>query len=189
METVMNDTEQKSVVVLVGLPGSGKSTARARAAELGAAASSYHYSTDDLIEAVASAQGTTYAEVFETAIPQATAQADREVKQAIANGQGVIWDQTNMNVKKRGKILKKFDDSYRKVCVCMLPPHTALQQIELERRLKSREGKHIPKFVMANMLKSFVLPSTQEGFDQIFYFDIYGKMVEPEHAQELFTTA
>lgn len=182
----MTKDERPSIVILVGLPGSGKSFARAKAVESGASASSYQYSTDDIVERMATELGQTYTKVWADVVKDATAEADKAVKVAIAQKQGVLWDQTNMTAKKRGKILKMFDNEWRKECICILPPFTAEQQIELERRLASREGKHIPKFVMANMLKSFQLPSMNEGFNRVLYFDIYGTMIERNQAAELF---
>jgi predicted kinase len=182
----MNTNERPAIVILVGLPASGKSTARAKAVESGASATSYQYSTDDIVDRIAAELGMTYSEVWSDYIKEATAEADVAVRVAIANKQGVLWDQTNMTAKKRGKILNMFGNEWRKECICILPPFTAEQQIELERRLASREGKHIPKFVMANMLKSFMLPGMNEGFNRVLYFDIYGTMIERNQAAELF---
>jgi gluconate kinase len=40
---------------------------------------------------------------------------------------------------------------------------------ELDRRLNSRPGKHIPKHVMKSMLENWDEPSEDEGFDKIIY--------------------
>ena len=178
--------ELPCVVVLVGLPGSGKSFARNTAVTTGASSNSYQYSTDDLIEILAGKAGKTYTEGFEEFSGPATKMANEELGQAIDAGRGIIWDQTNMSDKKRGKILSRFKKGYRRECICILPPFTAEQQIELERRLKDRPGKEIPNFVMANMLKSFVLPSLEEGFNRVMYFDIYGNKIDDGRAAELF---
>lgn len=185
----MTNENDASIVVLVGLPASGKSTARAKAVSTGASANSYQYSTDDIVERTAKAAGVEYDEIFADYISAATAEANAEVKDAVKDGRSVLWDQTNMSRKKRAKVLNVFTKDYRKECICILPPHTADQQIELEHRLASRKGKQIPKFVMANMLKSFQLPMLDEGFSRVLYFDIYGVMVGTEHAIELFPDA
>jgi len=179
--------EQPAVVVLVGLPASGKSTARAIAVSQGASATSFQYSTDDIVERMDAEMDTVYDEIWSDYIGEATKEADDAVKEAIANKQGVLWDQTNMSVKKRRKVLNKFGNEYRKECICILPPFTAEQQIELERRLASRPGKKIPKFVMKSMLESFELPDTDEGFNRVLYFDIYGTMIDRNQAAELFS--
>jgi predicted kinase len=184
----MDNKEQASVVVMVGLPASGKSTARAAAVASGASADSFQYSTDDILDRIATDTGSTYEAIFEDCIKEATSEANKNVAEAIKIGRSVLWDQTNMSAKKRQKVLNLFTKDYRKECVCILPPFTAEQQIELERRVTSREGKSIPKFIMTSMLKSFVLPTLGEGFSRVLYFDIYGNMIDTEQAEKLFAT-
>lgn len=183
------DDTRPAVVVLVGLPASGKSTARAQAAATGASGRAYQYSTDDKIETMAEEYGMTYSEVFQDVIKDVTAQANEEVEEAIRNDQGVVWDQTNMTVKKRRKILNRFPDTYRKECVCILPPMNREQEMELQRRLDSRPGKEIPNYVLRAMRESFQLPSMNEGFNRVLYFDIYGNMVDRNVAAEQFGSA
>jgi predicted kinase len=185
-DNMENQSTQPVVVIMVGLPASGKSTARALAVKSGASANSYQYSTDDIVDRWAAEQNLNYDDVWSANIKAATALADAEVKLAIQNKQGVLWDQTNMSAKKRLNIVKKFGVEYRKECICMLPPFEPQQQLELERRLADRPGKNIPKFIMKNMLTSFVLPDVAEGFDRVMFFDIYGNMVDQTQAVELF---
>jgi predicted kinase len=183
----MKDNSTKPVVIImVGLPASGKSTARAAAVNSGASASSYQYSTDDIVERIAAEQNLTYDDAWSVNIKNATAEADGAVMAAINNKQGVLWDQTNMSAKKRCNIINRFGNAYRKECICMLPPFTPEQQLELERRLADRPGKNIPAFIMRSMLDSFTLPVLTEGFDRVMYFDIYGNMVDEVRATELF---
>jgi predicted kinase len=180
------DPNRPGVVILVGLPASGKSTARAAAVASGSARDSYHYSTDDKIDAYAAELGMTYSEVFTEYASVAGRIADQEVADAIGAGRNVLWDQTNMTAKKRAKILKRFPKEYSRDCICILPPFTQEQEDELQRRLTSRAGKDIPDFVMRSMRQSFELPSTNEGFNRVMYFDIYGNMIDPNRAAELF---
>lgn len=182
----MTQDIRNSVTVLVGLPASGKSTARAAAAASGPAEHSYQYSTDDKVDEWAAELGVAYDEIWEERIKEATAVSDQEVKAAIEAGRNVLWDQTNMTRKKRAKILRHFDNTYRKECICILPPMDEEQEAELQRRLDSRPGKKIPDFVMRNMRSSFQLPSVNEGFNRVLYFDIYGKMVDRNLAADLF---
>lgn len=180
------DPNRPSVLIMVGLPASGKSTARAKAAMTGAAGDSYHYSTDDHIDAYAAEVGMTYSEVFKDYVKVATQIADQGLEKALANKQNVLWDQTNMTAKKRRLALNRFPKEYRRECICILPPFTPEQEAELERRLESRSGKDIPDFVMKSMRASFELPSTNEGFNRILYFDIYGNLVDRNKAADLF---
>jgi predicted kinase len=180
MELKMNsDIDQPTVGVFVGMPASGKSTARGRGPN------HHQYSTDDIVEQFAADTGVNYDDVWQDYIKQATVEADVAVGAAIKEKKSVIWDQTNLTAKKRGKILAKFDNYY-KTCICILPPHTQLQKSELQRRLDSRVGKQIPKFVIASMLKSFVLPTLDEGFDSIVYLDIYGHLVPAHRAESIY---
>lgn len=178
--------QRPSVVILVGLPASGKSTARAAAVASGAAKDSYHYSTDDEIDRYAAEVGMTYSEVFQDYVKAATEIADQGLEAALERKQNVLWDQTNMTVKKRRKIMNRFPKEYRKECICILPPMNQQQEDELNRRLESRAGKDIPPFVMKSMRDSFQLPSQNEGFNRVMYFDIYGNMIDRNTAADMF---
>ena len=176
---------QKKLVVLVGLPASGKSTFRSDVTQ----SDTYHYSTDDCIDEMAREYGITYNEAFPEWIELATKASDLEVNEAIAAGYHVVWDQTNMTRKKRAKILRLFDDTYTKHCVTFLPPFTDEQEEELARRLGSRPGKNIPGYVLRSMRNSFQLPSVDEGFDKIWFHDIYGVELDRNRAAVLFGSA
>jgi predicted kinase len=185
-------TENKlrpNVVVMVGLPASGKSTARAQAVATGIASESYEYSTDDKIDAYAAEVGSTYTAVFTEYAGEAQKQCDAELSEAIKLGKNILWDQTNMSAKKRRKILKRFDNTYRMDCICILPPFNEEQEVELQRRLDGRPDKDIPAFVMASMRKSFQLPSVNEGFNRVIYYDINGNIIDRNVAADLFGDA
>lgn len=185
----MNDinNNKPALIVMVGLPASGKSTARQTSAATGASAKSYHYSTDDKIEVMAARQGVTYSEAFESAIKEATAKSNLELAEAIENRQGVIWDQTNLNARKRRKILNQFpSEVYRRECICILPPMNHVQESELQRRLHTRPGKSIPNTVIQSMRASFQLPTVEEGFDRVMFFDIFGNWINPKQASDFF---
>jgi predicted kinase len=160
-----------TLTVLVGLPASGKSHS------IPENFSGFVYSTDSYIEEQARALNKTYSDVFFDYIKKATVRMDALVGIAIMNGNDVIWDQTNPSRKKRSGILSKFPDSYRKVCLCVVPPITLNDWKELERRLNDRPGKKIPHHVIDGMLNSFDFPSIAEGFDEVIYVDMYGNNV------------
>ena len=78
----------------------------------------------------------------------------------------VIIDMTNLSKKVRSKNLSYFSDDYYKVAV-VLP---ILDAAEYKRRNDFRlvnENKFIPPFVITNMMNSFVVPTEDEGFDEI----------------------
>lgn len=168
-------------MIMVGLPASGKSTLREAIG-----ADCYHYSTDDKIDAYAAEVGSTYSEVFQEYAKEAQRLADAELATAITDRQNIVWDQTNMSAKKRRKILNQFDNSWRRECICILPPMDLEQEESLAARLASRPGKEIPDFVMRSMRNSFDLPSVNEGFNRVNYYNIYGTPVDRNVAAEVF---
>lgn len=154
------------LTVLVGLPGSGKSTLISQAKD------AFIYSTDDYIEGVAVMKGKTYSDVFQDHIKEATAAMNTRLKDEIAKGGNVIWDQTNMSDKKRRSILSQFPKTYTKSCICIRPPSNIDEWKELKRRLDSRPGKNIPWYIVQSMAASFVAPTKSEGFDHLTFYNM-----------------
>lgn len=165
------------VSVLVGLPGSGKSTFRSFIDDPEFADTVFVYSTDDILEDIARATKNTYNGVFKDHIAGATKCADERLKLALDGGYSVYWDQTNMSPKKRKSILSKFPKNYTKECRCVVPPRNSDEWAELSRRLLSREGKTIPHHIVESMADTYVEPELDEGFDYIEIVDIYGNLI------------
>lgn len=145
---------------LVGVPGSGKTTwikQQSWASECVIA------SSDDFIEKEARRRNKTYSEVFDEYFSTANDLMMDLVGQAKQQKQDIIWDQTSTTVKSRKR---KFSilPNYRHIAVVFKTP----PKEELERRLSGRPGKHIPDFIMQNMIKNFQYPSLQEGFAEIW---------------------
>jgi len=152
------------IFVLVGLPGSGKSTWTAKF--LAKSEEPYSViSSDDVIEEFAKKEGKTYTEVFKDYIGQATMIVKERFRNAVKNKDNIIWDQTNMNVKKRKSILQQLPPEYVKTAVIF-----SVGENELYRRLNARAeltGKTIPDFVIKDMTRNYQAPTKQEGFDNI----------------------
>jgi predicted kinase len=147
-----------SLWMLIGVPGSGKSTYRATLP-----ATATVLSTDDRLELIAAQQGVTYNDVFRDHIAQAEKDMYQQAMQAFARGDDVIWDQTNLTKKTRAKKLILVPDSYEKIGVWFPTPEPA----ELTRRLQSRPGKTIPANIMLGMASQLQPPTRDEGFDEI----------------------
>jgi predicted kinase len=165
-----------NAIIMVGLPGSGKSTIRDKFLEQ-LDEYTFIYSTDDYIEDIASIKNSTYSEVFEDNIKSATEILNQRLIDEVNQETDVLWDQTNTGLKKRKWIISKFPKSYNLQCVCILPPQNSDEEAELFKRLDSREGKVIPNHIIQNMLDTFIFPTVSEGFDKVTVYNIYGELI------------
>ena len=150
------------VYVLVGVPGSGKSTWYANNEDL--LGDTVYVSTDDFVEQEAARQGKTYNDVFKDYMPTAVKLMAGVVNQARALNMDIVWDQTSTTINSRKK---KFNmlPNYEHIAVVFKTPEKA----ELERRLASRLGKRIPEAVMKTMIDGWEEPTKDEGFSDIWY--------------------
>lgn len=145
-----------NLYMLIGVPGSGKSTWRSKHKSAATVASS-----DDYLDAVASNSGTTYNEVFKDHIKAANDYAIQSARAGFERGDDVIWDQTNTSRKSRASKLAMVPDNYRKVAVFFPTPS------DLKQRLASRKGKTIPEPIILSMINTLEPPTKDEGFDEI----------------------
>lgn len=146
--------------VLVGVPGSGKSTWVANQSwDLGKTA---FVSTDSHVEAYARSVGKTYSEVFDEYMPTAIKLMAEQVVEARELGKDIVWDQTSTTVKSRARKFRMLPD-YEAVAVVFPTP----AREELDRRLKSRPGKNIPQRVIHQMIEYFEKPDLTEGFKEV----------------------
>jgi|GEM_PF-781773 len=120
--------------VLVGLPGSGKSTwAAAHPEHLPIA------STDAFIEAYAEQNRLSYAEAFKQYQHQAKLLLKQRLNDLIAAKAAFIWDQTNITARKRRAIYNKLHPTHRVVYVCFcVPVEICIARVE-ERERQSGE--------------------------------------------------
>lgn len=148
--------------ILVGPPGSGKSTYVERIYNNMAAQVA---STDDIIESIADVFNTTYDAIFNDAITLATNLFFRQLNQFGMLGCDIIVDRTNMTVKSRRKVMEKLKPyGYDFTAIIFEPP----EKKEWDRRLDQRHGKFIPPGVIKSMMKSYQVPTKEEVFDKIF---------------------
>ena len=148
------------IYVLVGVPGSGKSTWVAN--QFWAKDCAY-VSSDQLIEEEALRQGKTYNDVFKDYVNTAISLMLEQVIAARDEGKDIIWDQTSVSVKSRKKKFQMLPD-YEHVAVVFNTP----SQDELERRLASRPGKNVPWEVVNSMINTFEMPTEEEGYKEVW---------------------
>ena len=162
--------------VMVGLPAMGKSTLIKDMFT----PDTWIYSTDMYIEQVAEEYGITYNEAFESAMKAAAEFNESKLDTMITFRKDIIWDQTNLGVGKRRKIINRMKQAgYQVRCNCIVPPEAGhFDDLKVwKRRLENRPGKTIPQHVLSNMWESYVEPSIEEGFDAITYYNMHGALI------------
>lgn len=151
------------LVMLIGLPGCGKSTyLRDREVD-----GNTHYiaSTDNIITELCEENGLTYDQGFKRFIKVAEKRMKEEIAEAVENDVSIFWDQTNLTVKSRKKKLAMIPDKYFKEAV-----YFQIDEDELRHRLHRRavqEGKSIPEGILCSMMGNFEVPTLDEGFDVV----------------------
>jgi len=173
---------QPICTVMVGLPGTGKSTlVKSECATYdGIKMPVFVYSTDSLLEEWAAEEGKTYDEVFSELISDATGAMNSALDVAVRERLDIVWDQTNLSVKKRAKIIRRMRNAgYQVRCECIVPPEAGhISDLkDLKHRLEGRVGKTIPPELMSRMWKSYVLPTKAEGFDMINFYNMHGALL------------
>ena len=174
--------------VMVGLPGLGKSTLveDQRKVYERIDMDLFVYSTDNYIEEVGTHLGKTYDEVFEDYIGKATTRMNALLDVAIKDKVDIIWDQTNLGAGKRRKIINRMKQAgYQVRCECIVPPESDYDgdKEDWAQRLANRPGKTIPQNVLTNMIESFIMPTIEEGFDMITFYDMHGALLGIDYGE------
>jgi predicted kinase len=147
---------------LCGIPCSGKSTFVNELKKIPYWENAVVLSTDDYIEKVAQEHNTTYREIFDECIDEATRQLELALIEAKDKGENIIYDQTNLTIKTRKKKLSKLPSIYARGVI-----YFDITLEEALRRNENREGKYIPKSVLKRMYHQFEVPTIEEGFDYV----------------------
>ena len=149
--------------MLVGVPGSGKSTWAKQQKQQDWARNCAIVSTDNFIESYSLHQGKTYDESFEEYMHIAVRLMTNHVLTAQANHKDIIWDQTSTTRESRAKKFRMLPEYYAIAVVFATP-----EPEELARRLASRPGKTIPPEVITRMIEDWEEPDLSEGFKEIW---------------------
>lgn len=159
------------VFVMVGIPGSGKTTSRA------ILNAKYFVSSDWHIERLAKQQGKSYNEVFDEVAGEAQSEMLKDVDFMIRMNASFIWDQTNLTRKKRKYILGKIPVHYNKVAVFIdVSVNTAIGR-------NNSRSRTIPEEIIIKMFHSLEPPSIAEGFDGIVTIDEAGNIIGYEEGK------
>lgn len=159
------ETNSPRLVLLCGLPYSGKSTVAARLER--AMPDAFVMSVDPLVHARAAAKGLTYRDLWPQGFKAAEKEMLARLRTAIAAGRDVIWDQINITRKRRLTVLRRFPGAYWRECVYVL----CSSPDEIERRRAERPGQFIPEDVIAGMRADFQRPDMSEGYDAMEVID------------------
>ncbi|TWT24244.1 AAA family ATPase [Planomicrobium sp. CPCC 101110] len=142
-------------LMLVGLPGSGKST---YAANIAASDRNWiHLSSDRIAENnFAASHSADHQSVF--------SEMYRQTVQALEAGNNVLYDATNLASQKRKSFLNRIQSHHAETqAVVFLAPYTALK----ERNHKRSGRDRVPDHVMDRYIRGFQFPKRDENFDRI----------------------
>jgi predicted kinase len=152
-----------SVYVLMGLPGSGKTTWRNRfVAERDGVA--HAVARDDVVEEMASIHGITYREAWLTYSKAIDKELRRRLTEAFTLGKDVVVDNTNLTAKARRRILSRVPEGWEKVGVIFDVPEQWLVHRVLCRA--EAGGKRVAPWLVSRMRLDWV-PPVPDDFDRI----------------------
>lgn len=162
-----NPTPLKEVVVLVGPPNSGKSTIRSNypnhhiISRDDALFNFYALKIDEFAKP-------TYSEVYSAIHTDPVISESFNIYwqnhvNLARNQAQVLIDMTMMSLSSRRKMLHHFKNHTRKAVVLM----TDMPTLANRELIRAKTGKIIPPYVYYNMIRSFVIPVKEEGFEEI----------------------
>jgi len=145
-----------SMTMLCGLPYSGKSTFLQ-------SINADYVSTDMYIEEYAKEKNLSYNEVFADAYKIAESWMYADIAHYVTNNTSFWWDQTNLSRKSRINKLKFIPANWQKNILVFNTPFDVIVS-----RIPNRPNKKIPLGILEEMQSSFVFPTKDEGWDNIY---------------------
>ena len=158
----MNEADLKNnpeIILLVGLPGSGKSTWLKDFIKK-STKSWVICSTDNILDDYALKNNVTYSQAFNEHIKEAEKRFKQELLSALAAKENIIVDRTNLSKKSRNRILANVPKNYIKIAKVFNVDRT-----ELNKRLLDREfntGKSISQSVVDNLSAIYQEPDSNK---------------------------
>lgn len=153
------------IIFLVGAPGSGKSTWRAKYLANNLDRETTVVSSDDMIENYAASLGLNYTQVYSKIdMDSLDKLCMKALQDAVAAGRDVIIDRTNMRDKPRSRFLSQVTKKYTRVAILFCADCDTIRRRLIDRERET--GKHIPYKVVQGMLATYQAP-TFEKFDLI----------------------
>jgi predicted kinase len=161
--------QQPHAHIMIGLPGSGKST-WIQKYMIGRDPPPVVLSTDAMIDQWAVDQGVTYTQAFgKLNFKEMKRTMMRQLREAVSQNRDIIVDQTNMSRKSRREKLVLIPSHYQKTAVVFSLPDNILRE-RLDVRA-SITGKIIPPRVIEDMAGKYDPPSREE-FDRIIWVTV-----------------
>ena len=151
--------------LMVGLPGSGKSTLCQNL--LNENQELEIVSTDEFIEQYAKEKNMTYGKAMRELGDKPQALMNNKIQKLLKDKKSFIWDQTNVFISARKKKIKMLSQNKYTVIAIV----TELSFEELNRRLDKRVsegGKRINIKIINDMVEGYTGPLYNEGFSEIY---------------------
>lgn len=157
-----------NLVVMVGLPGSGKTTYSKEYFP-----DYQRLSSDDLLEEIARRSGKTYNEVYKSHIALTDTQFMLNLRLAIAKGADIVVDRTNLSKRSRSRILTPLIELQRVADynVTAILMNTDLDVIKARLKAREKEGKTIPEAVMNQMTMLYEPIGSEELINEVIEVD------------------
>lgn len=156
-----NTNQKPKIIMLIGLPGSGKSTYAKTLAEKHKAVI---HSSDSIRKEL------TGSEMSQKVNQRVFQILHKRLKENLRDGKNVIYDATNINYKRRMHFLNNElrNINCEKICVLVATPYEKCMENNKNR------SKSVPEYAIEKMYKNFYIPFEYEGWDQIhlYYQDI-----------------
>eukprot|EP00669_Euglena_mutabilis_P003080 TRINITY_DN14010_c0_g1_i1.p1 TRINITY_DN14010_c0_g1~~TRINITY_DN14010_c0_g1_i1.p1 ORF type:complete len:710 (-),score=235.87 TRINITY_DN14010_c0_g1_i1:342-2171(-) len=160
--------DQKRLIMLVGLPCSGKTFWAKKFIQQHPDLRFQLLSTNLIMERLMPNTVHSYADRYTRAMRTAGAHMDAQMELASTKTQNLIWDQTNVEGESRNRKLEIFR-GFKKTAVVFLPTQQCIK--DWRKKQFEQTGQRIPDRIVNLMQHSFVLPEMDDGakWDEIVF--------------------